>query len=408
MATPKKRPSVKNKKIVRPASRQVVARVDASGEQGVSSGAPAPASQAPDAGLFPDIPAAPKPPEAHIPFADAAPVHAGTPTSARVRFTQVGAAAGVGGEAGSGSANDAGAPSTSSGASSTEDGPADFFDLGDGGASAGGAGSRSSSSRSAQGSSRPSGRRAVRPRARANEDDAARSQADDAGQRPHSRIASGRGSRSEAATRREKDASGKRGIKKIVLGIVGAVALAAVVVGAFLVWNAFFRYDDAADIQGEWRTQDNAMTVVIDGSNIRMPDLEYSYEIDTASKRLTFHFSGLTGSGTYSFSSDRSTLTIVEGEGDAATTTVFTKVSDSTQATPQLIDPAASSDAAADGEGASENAEESGDAAASEEAADEGGEGSGEESGDAAASDDAGDSDGASGGADASNDEAQA
>ena len=190
--------------------------------------------------------------------------------------------------------------------------------------------------------------------------------------------------------------------------VSGAVAIVAVVVGAFFVWNAFFRYDDAADIQGEWRTQENAMTVVIDVSNIRMPDLEYSYEIDTASKRLTFHFSELTGSGTYSFSSDRSTLTIVEGEGDAATTTVFTKVSDNAQATPQLIDPAESDDATADGEGASENAEESGDAAASEEAADEGGEGSGEESGDAAASDDAGDSDGASGGADASNGEAQA
>ena len=408
MATPKKRPSVKNKKTVRPASRPGVARADAPNQQGVSSGASAPTSQAPDAGLFFDIPAAPKPPEAHIPFADATLASAGAPTSAGVGFTQVAAAAGVGGESGSGFANIAGAPSASSGASSAEDGPADFFDLGDGGASAGGTSSRSSSPRSVQGSSRPSGRRAVRPRARANEDDAARSQTDDAGQRPHTRNVSGRGSRSAAAARREKGASGKRGVKKIVLGIVGAVAIVAVVVGAFFVWNAFFRYDDAADIQGEWRTQDNAMTVVIDGSNIRMPDLEYSYEIDTASKRLTFHFSELTGSGTYSFSSDRSTLTIVEGEGDAATTTVFIKVSDNAQATPQLIDPAESDDATADGEGASGDAEESGDAATSGEAADGAGEGTGGESGDAAASDDARDSDGALGGADASNGEAQA
>lgn len=128
------------------------------------------------------------------------------------------------------------------------------------------------------------------------------------------------------------------------------------------------------------------MTVVIDGSNIRMPDLEYSYEIDTGAKRLTFHFSDLTGAGTYSFSEDRSTLTIVEGEGDAATTTVLVKVSGDTQATPQLIDRTASD--AADDQGDAANAEE-GDAASDDseqatDAADEGSQDAGDESSDEA------------------------
>lgn len=130
--------------------------------------------------------------------------------------------------------------------------------------------------------------------------------------------------------------------------IVAVVIAAAVVVGAFLAWNAFFRHDDAADIQGEWRTQDNSMIVVIDGSNIRMPDLEYPYEIDTGTKTITFSFSDLTGSGSYSFSDDRNTLTIVEGEGDSAATTVFVKVSDNTQATPRLLEGSTGSEESGD------------------------------------------------------------
>ena len=130
-----------------------------------------------------------------------------------------------------------------------------------------------------------------------------------------------------------------------ILTVVIVIAVAALAVGAFFVWNTFLRYDDTADIQGEWRTQDGSMTVVIDGTDIRMPDLEYSYEIDTGSKRLTFHFSDLTGSGSYAFSEDRSQLTNVEGEGEAAAVTVLVRVSDNTQATPQLL---SSGDAAAD------------------------------------------------------------
>lgn len=369
MATPKKRPSVRNKKTARPMSRQDIARADAPNEQDASPAA----SQTPHAALFPEVPSVPNPPEARIPFAgDAAAFGVG---GAAVRS---GGAAMPSSVAASGGAAvpSTGAGSTGGGdASFAENGPADFFDLGDGRSASGGAPMRASASRGMRGSSQPAKAQSRRLRTRAEAKGRSQSEGQE---RPRS--ASGRASRSKDTGRGKNGAPGKGGAKRVVLGIVGVVAVVAVALGAFFVWNAFFRYDDAADIQGEWRTQDNTMTVVIDGSNIRMPDLEYSYEIDTGAKRLTFHFSDLTGSGTYSFSSDRSTLTIVEGEGDTATTTVLVKVSNDTQATPQLVDQTQSEGATADGESAS------GDEGASGSDADadaENGEGAGDGSSDA-------------------------
>ena len=141
-------------------------------------------------------------------------------------------------------------------------------------------------------------------------------------------------------------------VRRVVLIVLGVLIVAALVGGGYYVWNTFLRYDDAADVQGEWCTEDGAMTVVIDESYIRMPDLEYSYELDTKSKQITFSFSDLSGSGTYSFSEDRTQLTIVEGEGDSATTTVLIKMSDDTQADPQLLNDSSSSDTEDDEEGA--------------------------------------------------------
>ena len=264
MTTPKKRPSVKNKKIARPASRQV-------GATGAASA------------VEPSTPAG----EAGVVVPDAA-----------------------------------------------DDGPADFFDLGD----------EAASPAKSSGTSRPTASASNRSRTRAEAHGGGKAERTAGRAKPKTT----RSHKDAAPSHRDvaKGAGSKSGmVRKVVLAIVGVIAVAALAVGAFFVWNTFLRYDDAADIQGEWRTQDGSMTVVIDGTDIRMPDLEYSYEIDTGAKRLTFHFSDLTGSGTYAFSEDRSQLTIVEGEGEAAAVTVLVRVSDNTQATPQLL---SSGDAAAD------------------------------------------------------------
>ena len=167
-----------------------------------------------------------------------------------------------------------------------------------------------------------------------------------------SKQASTRQHKAQKSQKEARKKAAKGSVRRVVLTVLCVLMAAALVGGGYCVWNTLLRYDDAADIQGEWRTEDGAMTVVIDESDIRMPDLEYSYEIDTLSKQITFSFSDLSGSGTYSFSEDRTQLTIVEGEGDSATTTVLIKVSDDTQADPQLLDDSSSSDAEDGEEGA--------------------------------------------------------
>lgn len=304
MATPRKRPSVKNKKTARPASRQVVSTPDQGAASPMEKNADriAGAPSGNDA-LFPSVPDMPEPPKAHIPFADEA-----TPADGA---------------------------------------PADFFDLGDGEASSPAASSRAS---------RSAARRSMRARAGARpaRDEAARGRVDGA------RADGVEAARGQSAAGRSRGASAERaasrstGVRKIVLSVIATAVFAAIAVGAFFVWNTYLRYDDAADIQGEWRTPDGSMTVVIDGTDIRMPNLSYSYEIDTGAKRLTFHFSDLTGSGSYAFSDDRTQLTIVEGEGESATTTVLVKVSDDASATPQLLEPG-SADASGDAAKADES-----------------------------------------------------
>ena len=46
--------------------------------------------------------------------------------------------------------------------------------------------------------------------------------------------------------------------------IAGAVLAVLVLAGAFFVWNSYFRYDDAADIKGEWLVSDIIGTVTSD------------------------------------------------------------------------------------------------------------------------------------------------
>lgn len=253
--------------------------------------------------------------------------------------------------------------------------PSDFFDLGDDshGGVLHGAAARPTAGRSAQKGSKRAEKRARAAFGTDRENDAT------------SRAKGTKPPRSEKPAKPKRP----RRIVPIAIGIATALALAA---GAFFCWNTFFRYDDAADIQGEWRTQDNSMTVVIDGESIRMPELEYPYELDVRSKIIEFSFSNLTGSGTYAFSGDRLTLTIVEGEGDAASTTVLVKVSNDTQAEPALLGGEAATGDDAEGEGSGESGAT--DAAAEDGSEDGGaadaGEGAGEgvpSDGDAAAGD---------------------
>lgn len=307
MTTPRKRPSVKNKKTARPAVRASVPSVDAVVDPAAQSG-DATAGSAPRA-MRQDASVGAQPSEnSTLPVLDA---------------------------------QDVAVPADSD----SSDAPADFFDLSDTPAPEGGAGDAASGNREA----RPSARKRARGRGKRAGGDASEPVSRDTS-RADSASAKRAGKKPSRAVAAKRDGgAGKRAGSKIggrrIAAIVCSAALCAVIAAAGLyVWNTYLRYDDAADIQGEWRTQDASMTVVIDATDIRMPDLEYSYEMNTGAKKLTFHFSDLSGSGSYSFSSDRSVLTIVEGEGESAVSTVLVRVSDDIQATPRLLEGGVSSD----------------------------------------------------------------
>ena len=118
-----------------------------------------------------------------------------------------------------------------------------------------------------------------------------------------------------------------------------SAAVVAVLVGSgVLFWNTYLRYDDAADIQGEWQVIDGSSTVVIDSDSIRMLELlDYEYTLDTWAKTIDFSFTDLSGTGSYSFSDDRRVLIIKEGEGDDQTTLSLVKISDNAEAEPRIV-----------------------------------------------------------------------
>ncbi|MEG1425777.1 MAG: hypothetical protein RSC18_04640 [Raoultibacter sp.] len=155
----------------------------------------------------------------------------------------------------------------------------------------------------------------------------------------------------------------RRWLRRVALGLLLVVV---VFVGAFA-WNRWFRFDDARDIQGEWRFASAPKTIVIDGAAMKLTqDVAYTYTLDPWMKTITFSFDKLKGEGLYAFSEDRKTLVIVEGRApdvrsvlgivdfshnpsgeDAAASgeanaalsgrSVFTKMSDATDVSPQSL-----------------------------------------------------------------------
>ena len=124
-------------------------------------------------------------------------------------------------------------------------------------------------------------------------------------------------------------------ILKIVAVCLAAVLVACAAVAAFWAWDTWLRFDDSADIQGEWLTANGTALVVIDAEEIHMPDsVDFKYTLDTNDKTISYTFVDLTGGGSYEFSRDRATLTITESDGSQ---TVFQKYSDSTDGEPRVL-----------------------------------------------------------------------
>lgn len=111
--------------------------------------------------------------------------------------------------------------------------------------------------------------------------------------------------------------------------------LAALVIGGGIFsWNRWLRFDDGADIQGEWvyAGGPNQLTVNFSADEMQLTkDARFHYTIDTFQKTLHYTFADMQGSACYAFSDDRQTLVIAdERQADLATILGFVNLADTT------------------------------------------------------------------------------
>ncbi len=124
-------------------------------------------------------------------------------------------------------------------------------------------------------------------------------------------------SASSEAARYSRDAvqreRAKKGRVRLVMRVaIGVLAVAVAGVCAYCAWTIWWRYDDAADIQGTWRSNSGA-TITIDADKMHLTDdVSYDYTLDTGAKIIVYAFSSSQGQGSYRFSPDRSALVIDE------------------------------------------------------------------------------------------------
>ncbi len=137
-------------------------------------------------------------------------------------------------------------------------------------------------------------------------------QAKDASSIQHSEVSGKTGT-----PRMAKKAGKRRGSRKLLI-IVAVVLVALAVATSVLAWNQWFRYDDAADIQGTWRVEGSTATFTVTSSDIQLTsDVSYPYTLDTFAKTISFSFGNYEGGGSYVFSPERDVLTITESAPDA-------------------------------------------------------------------------------------------
>lgn len=109
----------------------------------------------------------------------------------------------------------------------------------------------------------------------------------------------------------------RKGIsRRFLIGSLIVILLLVIGTG-LLAWNQWFRYDDAADIQGTWVIDGSSQSITINETDIVMTDdVSYPYTLDTFQKTISFSFKQYSGSGSYAFSPERTTLVITETDAD--------------------------------------------------------------------------------------------
>lgn len=104
--------------------------------------------------------------------------------------------------------------------------------------------------------------------------------------------------------------------RRFLIGSLVVILLLVIGTG-LLAWNQWFRYDDTADIQGTWVIDGSNQSITINETDIVMTsDVSYPYTLDTFQKTISFSFKQYSGSGSYAFSPERTTLVITETDAD--------------------------------------------------------------------------------------------
>ena len=111
-----------------------------------------------------------------------------------------------------------------------------------------------------------------------------------------------------------RPSSGRLGVR-----IAGVLLLVLVVVVALFAWNRWFRYDDAADLQGVW-TDESGAQLALDGQRMLVGDsVVYDYTVDAATKTIAYEFNDSKGYSAYRFSGDRTVLALRDVEQGGGT-----------------------------------------------------------------------------------------
>ena len=157
---------------------------------------------------------------------------------------------------------------------------------------------------------------------RAHRDGTARGKAASQGKAPGKEGSKGRRGRKKRPKDDKRVSEQRRKHRRKVALVIALATLAAIVIAAVVTFCVFRwgYFDDATDIEGEWRIDGNDSTVLIeDGRFVLTDEISYEYEIDPFSKTLTFEFGNLDGSARYRFSTDRDHLALQDGDFDAMT-----------------------------------------------------------------------------------------
>ena len=115
-------------------------------------------------------------------------------------------------------------------------------------------------------------------------------------------------------------------VRRVVLIIVAAIVGVILILLGLFCWNRWLRYDDTAEIQGEWFAaySGKRAPIVIDGDSIVFnPETTWHYTLDTTAKTITFTFGSQSGGGRYWFVGDHEHLVIEDGIDYSASDTFF-------------------------------------------------------------------------------------